>query len=79
MQPWRKILKRERAEESHTSLRTHGRKTLFNYRMVFVTTLFLECGHTKVYRGDGVPEGKVRCPTCPMTAQAGKTTTADAG
>lgn len=60
MAPWRKITGRERMWEQHESIR--GRN--YTWWQVPVTTLTLECGHTKVYRGDGVPSKKVRCAAC---------------
>lgn len=62
---WRKIVRRVKTEDAHGSLRSHGRMLHFNYHMVPVTTLHLECGHTKVYRGDSVPKKKVLCSSCP--------------
>lgn len=59
--PWRKIVRRTKAKDEHVRLTTRT----FNYWMVPVTTLHLECGHTKVYRGDYVPEKKARCALCP--------------
>lgn len=30
-----------------------------------ITELQLDCGHTKTYRGQYVPKGRVRCTECP--------------
>jgi hypothetical protein len=40
----------------------------FYYRVIPVTTLVLECGHTKVYRGDYVPKHKALCHVCKQKA-----------
>lgn len=60
MKPWRKIVRRERVNEEHI-----GKGRGFTWWMVEVTTVYLECGHAKVYRGCGVPAQKVRCSECP--------------
>jgi hypothetical protein len=57
---YRKILQHLEGKDEKFSM-YRGR---FNYRMVEVTTLVLECGHRKVYRGDGVPTVKVLCKEC---------------
>lgn len=33
--------------------------------IVEITELRLDCGHTKIYRGQYVPKGRVRCAECP--------------
>lgn len=54
---WRKITQREQIKEEHV-----GRRSWW---VTLVTTLTLECGHQKVYRGyGGVPKTKVRCKDC---------------
>lgn len=60
MAPWRKITGRSEKWEQHTSSR--GR--LFRWWQVRITTVTIDCGHTKVFRGDGIPKAKVRCPAC---------------
>lgn len=57
---WRKITHRSQIKEEKVSLT----RTLFNYRMVPVTTVTLECGHQKVYRGGNVPGTKAQCKEC---------------
>lgn len=59
MEPWRKIKGRVRTQEEHI-----GKSRCFTWWMVPITTLHLECGHTKVYRGDYVPGEKARCSAC---------------
>lgn len=57
--PFRTIVSRNVQHEEHV-----GRRSWW---MVEITTLTLQCGHTKVYRGCGVPREKVRCRTCSET------------
>jgi hypothetical protein len=57
---WRKITTRDRHLEEKSSIR--GR--MFSWRAIPVTTLTLECGHTKVVRGDNVPKHKALCKKC---------------
>jgi len=59
MSPWRKIKQKVRTQEDHV-----GKGRGFTWWMVPITTLHLECGHTKVYRGDYVPSEKARCFAC---------------
>lgn len=66
MKPWRKIVRRERVNEEHI-----GKGRGFTWWMVEVTTVYLECGHAKVYRGCGVPAQKVRCSECLDPLEAG--------
>lgn len=60
MAPWRKITGRSETWEQHESIR--GRH--YTWWQVKITTVTLDCGHTKVFRGDSVPKAKVRCPAC---------------
>jgi len=65
MAPWRKIVRRERETEEHI-----GKGRGFTWWMTESTTLHLECGHTKVYRGMSVPAKKVRCSECSVPLEA---------
>lgn len=60
MKLWRRIVASSRAKEEHVSLTTRT----FNYRAVFVTTITLECGHKRVYRGDSAPSSRALCREC---------------
>lgn len=55
----RKIVSRTSREEEHV-----GKGPLFSWWCVTVTTVNLECGHQKVYRGDNTPAKTVLCKIC---------------
>lgn len=57
---WRKVVQKDRKMEEHTSVQ--GR--MFSWRAIPVTTLYLECGHKKVIRGDKVPQKRTTCQEC---------------
>jgi hypothetical protein len=57
---YRKIIRHIEGKDEKFSITP----TKFNYRMVEVTTLVLECGHRKVHRGGYVPKFKVLCKEC---------------
>ena len=63
MKPWRRIVGKKKAKDETVKLSTKS----FYYHMVPVTTVTLECGHKKVYRGScaHVPQEKARCSACP--------------
>jgi ribosomal protein S27E len=44
-------------------------RLVFSWAQVKVTTLKLECGHTKVYRGDYAPVLRVKCDECAKEGQ----------
>lgn len=58
--PLRKITNRSETWEQHESQR--GRN--YTWWQTRVTTVTLECGHTKVFRGETIPKAKVRCTAC---------------
>lgn len=68
---WRKVTGRDRCLEEKSSIR--GRT--FSWRATPVTTLTLECGHTKVIRGDNVPKHKTVCKECEEDATDGQART----
>lgn len=46
-----------------------GKGRFFSWRAVKITTVTLECGHTKTFRGDYVPKKTTSCNCCekPLT------------
>jgi len=57
---WKKIVRHTSQDEEHTSRRGNT----LSWWKIKVTTLRLECGHTKVYRGDYFPTMRTVCPVC---------------
>lgn len=62
----RKVVRRVDTKDEKVNLTPRT----FYYRMTPVTTLILECGHTKVYRGDYVPKHKALCKECSRADEA---------
>jgi len=59
-EPLRKIIKKTEKWSERVNL---TQKT-FSWSKTKITTLKLECGHTKVYRGDYAPAARVKCNEC---------------
>ena len=54
-----KIVKTSSKWEQH-----FGKSKTFTWWQTKVTTLTLECGHQKVYRGDSTPKSTAICKEC---------------
>lgn len=61
----RKIDKVTTVREEHASL--HGRT--YRWWSVAIHTVHLECGHTKIYRGDNCPTASANCKQCDLDAK----------